>query len=161
MRFFDKSWLLKAICLSIILSGCVVVLPPPGPDRSKVEARGQVDAFGKTVNDFRAQNKLRPVSRNSVLIKAATQQSTDMNEMGKLVHLSRNGEDLSARLKKHGYPVCYARENIAHKYKDETAAFNAWLTSPEHRKNMLNPNVTEYGMARVGNYYTLILGSRC
>ncbi len=34
----------------------------------------------------------------------------------------------------------------------------AWMNSPGHRRNILNPKVTEFGVARApGNYWVLVM----
>ena len=77
------------------------------------------------------------------------------------------------RAKQHAYDYCILSENIAYQYSSTeltTAAlaqefFDGWQRSPEHRKNMLNADVTETGVAvaqseETGYYYAVQMFGR-
>ncbi len=151
------------ICLSFVLSGCSVSTPTrtAANGANRIEIPRHVDAAGKLVNAYRERHGLPPVFLNDTLITAAKQQSTDMQQMHKMVHRSRKGETLDKRLTNHGYDFCAAGENIAQGYYNDAKVIRAWDQSAPHRRTLLNPYVSEYGMVRVGDYYTLIMGSRC
>src|SRR5205085_9863408 len=77
------------------------------------------------------------------------------------------------RAKEHGYDYCIVLENIAYQY-DSTGFtteklgggfFTGWKESPGHRRNMLDPDVTETGVAiarsaDTGYYYAVQLFGR-
>src|SRR5262249_14670175 len=84
-----------------------------------------------------------------------------------------DGEQPSDRAKKHGYAFCVIAENIAYEYKstgfttEELAKgfVEGWKNSPEHRKNMLDRDVTEIGVAiarsqKTGYYYAVQMFGR-
>ena len=64
-----------------------------------------------------------------------------------------------------GYPYAWLGENIAFNYPDAPSVVNAWMNSPEHRANILNPNYTDIGVSFAWNslgqaYATEDFGSR-
>ncbi len=142
-----------------LLQACLVPLPKPAA--APAENPGSVDAAGKALNAYRKANGLSPVYLNPALTKAARTQSADMQAMGKLVHVSKDGAGLKARARRAGYALCYGAENIAEGYSGATNVMDRWYHSPGHNKNMLNPKVTEYGYGTSGTYSTLILASKC
>jgi len=79
-----------------------------------------------------------------------------------------DGQQPSDRAKKHGYDYCIVLENIAYEYnssgfstEDLARRFvEGWKNSPGHRKNMLDADVTETGVAvarseKTGYYYAV------
>jgi hypothetical protein len=72
-----------------------------------------------------------------------------------------HGNRPSERAKQHGYEYCIVSENIAYQYRPigstealATAFFQGWKHSPDHRKNLLDPAVTEIGVAMAQNEET-------
>lgn len=52
-----------------------------------------------------------------------------------------------------GYQYSIAGENLARNYDDAKEVVDAWLRSPSHRDNLLNPNYTDIGVAvETGNF---------
>ena len=95
-----------------------------------------------------------------------------MARTGKYGH-SADGTEPAARAKRFGYDYCIVAENIAQLFRSDgmatselaTRLFNGWQDSPEHRKNMLEPHVTESAVAvarspQTGRYYAVQLFGR-
>jgi uncharacterized protein YkwD len=77
-------------------------------------------------------------------------------------HTSPNGGTLADRVQAAGYPYCFAAENIAQGQQSAAEVMTAWMNSAGHRRNNLSDRATEYGVARAaGDYWVLVLGSRC
>lgn len=123
-------------------------------------------------NDFRKAEKREPVKANPELTKAAEYFANLMAETEKYGH-EADGTKPADRAKKHGYDYCVVLENIAYTYHSEgfTAddlgggLVQGWQDSPGHRKNMLDPDVTETGVAVVqseetGYYYAVQMFGR-
>ena len=53
-----------------------------------------------------------------------------------------------------GYPFKYAGENLAINFQDSKEVSDAWLASPEHKANILNPKFTEIGIATAQGMYS-------
>ncbi len=97
------------------------------------------------VNAFRAENGLKPLTVDERLMQAAAAQSEAMARKDKMDHAVAGA--LPGRVERAGYHWGTTAENIARGYKDYDAAMVGWIHSPGHRKNLLNPNVTEIGFA--------------
>ena len=108
----------------------------------------------KQTNAFRRENDLKPVEVNPKLEETAQYFADYMARTQKYGHTA-DGQRPSERAKNHGYEYCIVSENIAYQYSsagfstEELANkfFTGWKESPEHRKNMLDSDVTETGVA--------------
>ena len=108
-----------------------------------------VDA-GRTqalVSAYRQQNGLGPVQVESRLMQAAATQARAMGERDKMGH--RVAGPLPRRVSAAGYDWGAATENLGAGYPSLDSAMQGWKDSPGHRENLLNPNVTEIGIAAV------------
>lgn len=47
-------------------------------------------------------------------------------------------------------------ENLAYGYRTPLATFRAWMRSPEHRANILNPRLRWFGSACVQGFYRFL-----
>ena len=105
-------------------------------------------------NAFREKNGRSAVRVNPKLTETANYFARFMAKTDKYGHHA-DGNRPSGRAKKHGYDYCVITENIAYQYDSrgfETREladkfFVGWKESPGHRKNMLDPDVTETGVA--------------
>lgn len=121
-----------------------------------------VGDVGARLNAARAQRGLGQLTRSDALWRAALAHADDMSRNGYFSHTSRNGETLVDRAKAVGYSYCFIAENIAQGQRSAADVMNAWMNSPGHRRNNLSDRATEYGIARAaGDYWVLVLGSRC
>ncbi|MDM8158730.1 CAP domain-containing protein [Labilibaculum sp. K2S] len=95
---------------------------------------------------------------NCKLEKAALKHSKDMMDNNFFSHTSSNGDKFVDRLNDAGYSYNKAGENIALGYSSEESVINGWLTSQGHCANIMNPNFTEMGVGRIGDYWTQDFG---
>ena len=72
-------------------------------------------------------------------------------------HTNPDGKNPFERLQASNVVYSAAAENIAFGLKTGRQAFETWLRSPEHRKNMLNCRFTRHGVAHVEGRWTYIL----
>jgi len=94
---------------------------------------------------------------NHLLAKAAYDHSVDMYTRRKLDHTSSDGRSPDTRIKATGYNPATWGENIAFGYSNENAVIQGWMKSAGHCANIMNKNVTEVGVGREGNYWTMVL----
>ena len=105
-------------------------------------------------NEFRRENALEELKTDSKLQKAASYFAAFMARTNKYGH-EADGNHPWERAALFGYDYCVVAENIAFQMKStgfetkELASkfFEGWKRSPPHRKNMLQPHVTETGVA--------------
>ena len=105
-------------------------------------------------NAFRKQEHRPELKESSRLAETARDFAAFMVRTDKYGH-DADGSQPAERVKKHGYEYCVVAENIAYEFSSEGFTTNelargfleAWKKSPGHRKNMLDPEVMEVGMA--------------
>ncbi len=98
-------------------------------------------------NQSRSENKIGPLVVNPLLEKAALLKAKDMATKGYFAHQSPEGFTPWYWFKEAGYSYVYAGENLAIDFSESRDIQNAWMNSPGHRANILNPRYTEIGIA--------------
>jgi len=98
------------------------------------------------VNQIRQSAGLYPLARNRALDLAAQVHAQDMARHNFMSHSGSDGSSPAARIRAAGYPWITWAENVAVGYATPAAVMNAWMNSPGHRRNILNPNVREIGI---------------
>lgn len=116
------------------------------------------DSIFAKVNELRASLGLNAYTRSSLLNSSALLRSKEMYETLKLTHTRPNGELYQTAMDEVGYKYADGQENIGESNEfpvDELAQtfFNGWLNSPSHYKAMINPNLTEMGIALFGDVH--------
>ena len=96
-------------------------------------------------NAERAKVGAPPLKANNDLTKLARMKSKDMVDKGYFSHQSPTYGSPFDMMKNYGISYMYAGENLAQNTTAERA-FQAWMKSEGHRKNILNPNFTELGV---------------
>ncbi|WP_290648476.1 CAP domain-containing protein [Aquisalimonas sp.] len=104
------------------------------------------------------------LSWNDQLASAARGHSRDMAETGRISHTGSAGETLRDRIEAAGYQARAWGENVASGQRDIEAVVQAWLDSPGHCANIMNPAYEEFGAAvKQGQdgspYWTLVLAA--
>jgi uncharacterized protein YkwD len=116
-------------------------------EASSVERPSSVSTLLELANAQRAKAGLAPLRANSQLMRAAQTQAEQTATVRRLEHVLPDAkyprpED---RLDASGYPWRAWAENIAFGQPTPSDAVEAWMQSPGHRKNLLNPKYTELG----------------
>lgn len=127
--------------------------------------------IGRT-NAFRKQENHRPVEANPQLSEAAAYFADYMARTSQYGHEADGGRPAS-RANRYGYDHCIISENIAYQYNsarftpEELASslVEGWKRSPGHRRNMLDPDVSDTGVAvarsvKTGYYYAVQMFGR-
>jgi len=100
------------------------------------------------VNQQRVQNGAPPLGLNNDLTNAAIYHSQDQANMHTMTHSDSQGRSLGQRITASGYTQWLSvGENVAYGYPSESACMTAWMNSPGHRANILNPEFTHFGSA--------------
>ncbi|MBB2938467.1 uncharacterized protein YkwD [Amycolatopsis bartoniae] len=111
--------------------------------------RAAEDAVVRLSNAARARAGLRPLRSDERLRTAARAHSKDMAQRDFCAHINPDGRTPGERMSAAGYPAPGA-ENVARGQDSPHKVVQAWLDSPGHRANLLNPEFTTIG---AGAYY--------
>jgi len=100
-------------------------------------------------NSERAQNGGLPaLTKNSFLDRDAQMKLADMFAKQYFEHVSPTGVGPGDLAKAVGYPYVIVGENLAlGDFGSNQGVLTAWMNSPGHRANILNPHYTEIGVA--------------
>jgi hypothetical protein len=96
--------------------------------------------------EIRTENGLLPLANDSELTAAAAAHAASMAKSKTMSHTTVVGGSFPTRMKKVETRGA-AAENIAYGAFGTDELFRKWMNSPPHRRNMLNPTFTRYGLA--------------
>lgn len=123
----------------------------PAPLISEEEAsRSFLTSTGiiKWTNAQREKYNLSPLEENPKLDSTAAIKAEDMFKNQYFAHESPNSVGVGDLARDMGYESIIIGENLAMgNFKDDEALVQAWMDSPGHRANILNPKYTEIGVA--------------
>jgi len=112
-----------------------------------------VASLVKLANGDRADEGLSALTVSPRLTAVAQAKADDMAARGYFAHTSPDGKDPWYWFAQEKYAFQYAGENLAVDFSDSIDVEKAWMNSPMHRKNILDPHYTEIGIATaVGEY---------
>jgi uncharacterized protein YkwD len=97
-------------------------------------------------NQHRLAIGLQPLRLNPILNAAAYAHSRDMAEQDYFSHYGLDGSTVYGRITALGYPSFITTENIAAGFSSPETVVQAWMDSPGHRANILNPLLEEIGI---------------
>ena len=120
------------------------IADPPPPQTSAESL--QILAL---VNNERTSRGLVPMRLNGSLNDAAQAHSAVQASVGSIFHIAPDGSNPGQRIARTGYQFSTWGENVAAGYRNATAVMAAWMRSPGHCRNILNPAFTELGVGYV------------
>jgi uncharacterized protein YkwD len=133
---------------------------PSTPPQTNNSFRDQMLA---AVNEARSQSRfcgsdfkpaVSPLEWNDLLEEAAQTHTQDMSDNGFFSHIGSDGSTPGDRLSNVGYDWSGYGENIALGYMSIEDVMSAWLDSPGHCSNIMNPFWKDMGAAEVNLYWT-------
>jgi uncharacterized protein YkwD len=101
------------------------------------------------LNAYRSQHGLGSVVLNEKLSAASKVHADDLARHGNISHTGSDGSGHGERLQRQDYDFSIAAENVATGQTSWEIVFKAWQDSPGHNKNLLLPDVTDFGIALV------------
>ena len=123
-------------------------------------------------NAIRMKEGLKSLHESAALQNVARDFARHMADTGNYGHHA-DGRTPEERASAQGYEYCILSENIAYQYRSNgypsagalaEAFTRGWMNSPEHRKNMLDPDVTQIGVGiardRGGRYFAVQMFGR-
>lgn len=138
------------------LCGCLAIIPaasdvpetqePASGAGRAISGRPLSETAVAFVNGKRRAQDLSQLSHDPLLDRVAKRHARDMRRTGRLDHVDSDGKSPHERLKTAGYGPCLTAENIGRGYPDLQAALSGWMKSRPHRRNILLPEVREFGL---------------
>ncbi|AKM82389.1 TPA: CAP domain-containing protein [Candidatus Berkelbacteria bacterium] len=135
-----------------LLIGAILIILFVGPIKF-ANAAVSSNSLTNLVNASRSQEGLSPLSNNAKLADAALKKAQDMFDNQYFSHNSPEGKTPWDFFKVSDYDYVYAGENLAIGYTDSNELHDAWMNSPTHRENIMNPNYREIGIAFLSGEY--------
>ncbi|MDW6024944.1 CAP domain-containing protein [Mesorhizobium sp. BAC0120] len=115
------------------------------------------------MNQARQANGVAPAAPDARLEQAALEQARYMASAGRMTHTTRLGRDFVSRKNANRIDGA-AAENVAVDYgnPDIGRIMKMWMASPGHRRNMLNPAYSHFGVASAADdkgrhYWAMVL----
>ena len=100
-------------------------------------------------NKEREKKGLSGLTENEALDKAAAAKAQNMFTENYWAHYAPSGKTPWDFILGAGYHFTYAGENLAKNFYKSDEVVTAWMNSPTHRENLLNPNYKDIGIAVV------------
>lgn len=154
----NRRLLLIGLAAMAGLAACSTVSVPTG------EGAGVSSSATATLAGIRASAGLPVLVPDEQLEQAALQQAGYMASRERMSHTTGWGKDFASRMKDNGVRGA-AAENIAEGRFDQQKLFDIWMHSAGHRRNMLDPDFSRFGLAYVRDgrdsairYWSLVLG---
>lgn len=145
-----KNTIVTKLISYIFYTIMVVIFVFATPSKSLAYSSNQVLDL---VNKSRASEGLSNLTINPQLTVASDSKAHDMFDNGYFAHISPTGKTPWDFIKKAGYDYSFAGENLAIGYTNVLELHTAWMNSPSHRENIMNPNFKEIGIAVVEGEY--------
>jgi uncharacterized protein YkwD len=132
--------------------------PAPAPSQPPTGTAAEEQQALALLNADRAANGLAPVRANSKLASLAGDYAQDMINRNFFAHNNPEGQTPFDRMRERGISFGYAGENLAIN-TSVAGAEQAFMNSPGHRANILNPRYTQVGIgvrhSRSGSVYVV------
>lgn len=162
-RAFEKvywPYLPLILLVSLMLA---VAAQTGGLSRLVHETKSQVLSYSANMSDSalllatnaqRANVNLADLTLNGKLDRAAQAKVKDMTKRNYWSHNTPSGRTPWTFVIAQNYNFQKLGENLAAGFSDSSAVVNAWLASPTHRQNLLDPAYTSvgFGYANKDNY---------
>ena len=104
-------------------------------------------------NQKRKELGLSTLVLNDQLSQAAAAKAQNMFTEQYWAHVSPSKKDPWGFIRQFGYNYLYAGENLARDFGDSPSVVNAWMNSPSHKENLVNPHFKDVGFAVVNGKY--------
>lgn len=152
MRYPDRKYI--SLLAALLLAACLPTAgKPPSGNVYRVPANIADPApetaardILRLINAERVKRRLKPLKINPMLTAAAQSHADYMAVNDCYAHVCKGEPPLPERVKRTGYIYHKITENIHAAQLDPQRLVTGWMKSPTHRKNILDPVVTEIGI---------------
>ncbi|HHI71436.1 MAG TPA: CAP domain-containing protein [Rhodobacteraceae bacterium] len=150
-RFF-----IIAFTALLALSACTTQGPVLGPDGKPLPRVYRIPAGAtskiqlrtlEAVNTLRQAAGVTPLTLDAKLTAAAATHSRDMSVQNRPWHFGSDGSSPLDRVARTGYPGKMRGENISETYETELETISAWMSKPDTRAVILDPEARDMGFS--------------
>lgn len=141
-----------------VLSDSLLSGGNPGSSVPGLEGATAHSGFGLLLNNERQGAGAGVLQEDSRLSAAAKAHAQDMVSNNYLSHTDLDGGSAGDRALAAGYDWNFMAENIARGYTSNARVVRAWMNSPSHAANMVDPRAEDFGLGRVNDTWVLMLG---
>jgi len=113
--------------------------------------------FGSDLNRTREKRNRDRVRVSSPLERAAQDYAQNLSRNNYFSHTGRDGSDAMDRARTANCNCFAVGENLAKGQRNTDQVFDAWMDSPDHRRNMLGEDFNSYGLGHAGDVWVLML----
>lgn len=143
------SWegLVVYILLFILLQVSFSIISYTNPGVLGIAGNIDSKKLIELTNSERQKKGLTLLSENGSLNQAAELKAQNMFSENYWAHFAPSGKTPWDFISSAGYRFTYAGENLAKNFTSSDDVVKAWMTSPTHRDNLLNPKYQDIGIA--------------
>ena len=145
-RLLHSSSLIIIASLFVVFQGLINFLPNLKPNILGYVAQISPEEVVRLTNQKRTEAGLAPLTYNQTLAGAAYTKGRDMIDRDYWAHVAPDGTQPWKFFSDFGYRYRYAGENLARDFSNASSTVDAWMNSPTHRDNILNPKYKEIGI---------------
>lgn len=142
-----------SVVATLLLAACTAAssdIYQVPPNIASPAPRNATNDVVRLINAERSARGLKPLAINADLQRAAQGHARQMAMGDCYAHECPGEPALTQRVRQAGYPYRKITENIHAAQLDPQRVVTGWMNSPHHRRNILDPDVTEIG---VGHFY--------
>lgn len=137
----------------LALSGCTsdpsIALPSPTPSASLSDPVAYAAQIVRETNQVRVAQRLPELGDSECARTAALQRASNLIGASDLTHAPLAGVIKGCAPARPATPATTAAENLSRAAASAVAVVDAWMSSPGHRSNLLDPSLTEIGVGCV------------
>ncbi len=141
-----KSLTIIAVALAILKLSVTGYLFFIYPDRAFM-AEQMNSRILELTNQSRLDLNLPSLTVDPVLSQAALAKANDMLSQNYFAHISPSGKKPWDWISRNDYPYLYVGENLGMNFSTAESVHNALMLSPSHKRNILNDNYHDIGIA--------------
>jgi hypothetical protein len=140
----------KGLFVCLALAPIVSMAQAPSSDLRAVQIQPEAWQIAMLANQARAESGAGPLQWDPALAAAARQHCLRMAAEGPIAHRYGGEADVAGRAGQAGAHFSLIEENVAIGVSPESI-HGAWMHSPDHRSNLLSPDVDRVGVAVVAS----------
>jgi hypothetical protein len=148
-KILHSSSLVVIALLLVVFQGIINIIPKIGPNILGYASNISIQDVVRLTNQKRSEAGLPALTYNQTLSDAAYTKGRDMIDKDYWAHVSPDGTQPWKFFTQFGYRYRYAGENLARDFSNAQSAVDAWMNSPTHKENILNPKYKEIGIGVV------------